>query len=260
MSKRIFTAMPCYSGQVGVHTTQSLLCAQHEAAKRGWEMSPYNFYARQGDADVSCARNVLMQKFRSTDCTDLFYVDSDVSWAPGDFEQLFSHDVDFVGGIYRQKSDDVESYSVEWPEKRELRTDPGSGKSILAVKTMAGGMWRLSRACVEKMVENEPSYFFDKDLPGVKIPWVFEFFIDKPNHIRRSEDVNFCNVWHKLGGKIWVDPLLRVDHTGSKVYKGFLLEALRRESLIAQAAAKAIIPGQRTVLEMAKDQLAGQAS
>jgi hypothetical protein len=41
---------------------------------------------------------MLLSEFVTTDCTDLFFVDGDISWRPGTFGRMGAHPVDFVCG------------------------------------------------------------------------------------------------------------------------------------------------------------------
>jgi hypothetical protein len=35
-----------------------------------------------------------------------------------------------------------------------------------------------------------------------------------------SEDYAFCRRWQKLGGEIWLDPLVKLDHIGHYTFNG----------------------------------------
>ena len=41
-----------------------------------------------------------------------------------------------------------------------------------------------------------------------------------------SEDWMFCHRWAKLGGKIWADISINLNHTGTEDYNGSLLASL----------------------------------
>ena len=30
----------------------------------------------------------------------------------------------------------------------------------------------------------------------------------------------FCNQWRNVGGKIWLDPSIKLDHIGTYIYEG----------------------------------------
>ena len=35
-----------------------------------------------------------------------------------------------------------------------------------------------------------------------------------------SEDYAFCRRWQQLGGEIWLDPLVKLDHVGHYTFNG----------------------------------------
>jgi hypothetical protein len=254
--RSIFVGMPVYAGDVGVGTMQSLLLAFEEAKQGGWGLQASDVYCRVGDADIAAARNVLVGKFLTSDCSHLLFMDADLSFEAGAFTRFISHEVDFVAAAYRIKSDEREHYPILWPEQRRMSLGKG-GHPLLAVEGIAGGLWLLSRACLESMAEaNKDVYFYDDNLPGVKCPWLFEFEFDKKNKIRRSEDFSFCQHWRELGGEVWCDPTINVNHKGSKVYEGSLGSYLQRQVRDDKSNLdRAFEYGGNDVLEMAKREL-----
>ena len=225
--KKIFVAIPAYTGEIGIHTFHSILLALDEARAQGWEMKIENINSRLGDADVSLARNIFLGKFLESDCNELFFVDADVSWHQDEFTRLFSHDVDFVAAAYRSKTD-REGYPVIWPEKK--RMEMIDGKPLLEAAGVPFGMARIRRAGLERLIaEWKPPMFENPDVK-VKCPWLFEFAFND-NKQRMSEDYTFCTKWRGVGGEVWVDPVIQADHTGKKTYCGNLVEFLRGQTM-----------------------------
>jgi len=58
-----------------------------------------------GNSLVHNARDRLLSGFLTTDCTGLFFVDSDISCGPGPFGRIVAHPADFVCGCYRSTSE-----------------------------------------------------------------------------------------------------------------------------------------------------------
>ena len=54
----------------------------------------------------------------------------------------------------------------------------------------------------------------------------FDTYInDKKQYI--SEDYSFCDRWKQLGGKVYVEPSLILNHIGSMNYKGNMLNKIK---------------------------------
>ena len=208
----------------------SLLFAKEEASSMGWELKAENIHSRISDADIGLARNAFLGWFLDSDCTDLLFVDADVSWGQGVFTHLFSHGVDFVAGAYRAKRDDKEIYPVLWPEQRSMCQDELSGKPLLEVSGIGFGFARLSRAGVEKINKLAPRHFNDPLIENIRCPWLFEFAFDGEQ--RKSEDYIFCKRWREAGMKIWLDPSICVDHTGKKTYQGDIYSSIKSETFL----------------------------
>src|SRR5689334_6511480 len=61
---------------------------------------PSAYFLLVGHCHVDDARNVVVRNFLESDCTDLMFLDADVSWEPSGLVQICQRDVDLVGGIY----------------------------------------------------------------------------------------------------------------------------------------------------------------
>lgn len=179
----------------------------------GWGLQEFRWV---GDSLIVSARNVCVAEFLKTDCTDMFFLDSDVGCGAGVFTRMMHHKADVVGAAYRHKCD-TESYPVRWMDKQELWADPDSG--LLEVESIATGFLRIQRHVLEKLAENE-DYFYSK--AGVKCPLIFN--TEVVDHILWGEDYVFCKKWRAQGGKVWVDPEITLNHVAAdgNVYNGHL--------------------------------------
>jgi hypothetical protein len=221
--KNIFVAIPCYSGEIQVQTMVSLLQSMEEARDHGWTIKAENVLCRMQDADIGQARNAYLGAFLATDCTDLWFIDADISWGKGVFPHLFSHEADFVAGAYRSKIEEIK-YPIIWPEQRSIHVDPRSQKPLMPVDGVPAGFIRLSRTGVEKINKAAPRHFHDKFFK-VDCPWVFEFAWHGDQ--RMSEDYHFCKLWREHVGPVHLDPSLCVDHTGKYTYLGDIYSWMR---------------------------------
>jgi hypothetical protein len=219
MPRKIFIAVPAYSGEVTVPTMTSLLRARDEARGQGWECT---IETRPGDSMVHRGRNVMLTDFLESDASDLVFWDADVAAAPGAFLRLVSHPVDFVGGVYPFRQD---------PEGYPLRAigplieDAATGLMTNAELGLPAGFLRVTRAGLERMVAAHPE-LWARERSGRRIVWLFDFALI--DHEPFSEDFVFCRRWREAGGVVWLDPDLTLHHTGQKTFSGRYGDFYRR--------------------------------
>jgi hypothetical protein len=204
--------MPAHTAQAHVATLSSLIHSAIELAAQGMLIT---FKCWAGDSLLPHARNALLADFLTTECTDLVFVDADVSWEPGILSRLLSHDVDFVAGVYRHKRD-PESYPVNWLPKDELWAKNG----LLEVADVPMGFTRMRRAMVQKMFDASDQPYRHHSAPDLDCRVLFDLVYANGGFF--GEDFVFCSRWRELGGKVWVDPELSVTHHGMKDFPGHL--------------------------------------
>lgn len=222
---RLFVGIPAYDGKVGIETVRSLLNEQRAAVLLGWEIQACLL---PGCSLITMGRNQIVADFLASDCDRMVFVDADVSWEAGDLLKLASHPVEVVGGAYRYKKG-VEDYPVRWLARAELWADPKTG--LLEVESVPGGFLAISRAAFDALQQAHPERAYEHE--GRR----FHGFFHAPVEAGRiwGEDTAFCHDWRQAGGQVWLDPELRLTHTGGlQNFEGCVGNWLR--SRIAEAA------------------------
>ena len=111
--KNIHIALPCYSRQIYADTMQSLVAELLYAAERGYCL---HFDYICGGSDIAAMRNAFLSRFLSGESDRLIFIDTDLAWETGSLVKLLGHEVDYVVGGYRCRSD---------PEKYRVHLLPG---------------------------------------------------------------------------------------------------------------------------------------
>lgn len=222
--QKAFIAMPSHDGLPKMATLFSLVQFITEANANGllWELKTWI-----GDSIVASARNVMAGAFLQSDCTDMVFIDSDVSWEIGALTRLLSHPVDMVAGVYRTKKDEQERYPVRFldPSNIEQRDD-----GLIETETVPLGFSRITRSALHKMVRHYDYLNYDCEMaPGVPLWCLFDNELKDRKYW--GEDFVFCKRWRAIGGQIYVDPELHLGHTGMKQFDGHLGEWLRKNTL-----------------------------
>ena len=96
----VFIAVPIYR-EVPSQTAVALLRTT-EALNA--EQISYQFCFLQGNSQVCCARNLLVQQFLETKATHLFWLDADMVWEPRQFLALLAADKDCINAPYMAKT------------------------------------------------------------------------------------------------------------------------------------------------------------
>lgn len=219
---KVHVAVPAYDGKVCVETARALLNEQTAALVAGIELE-VSF--APGCSLITAARNQIVAGFLNTDADRLVFIDSDVSWEPGELLKLASHPVDFVGGAYRYKQE-PEAYPVGWiTERAELIADPETG--LLEVDTLPAGFLALNRAVFERLHEAFPGRDYEH------FGQTFTAYFHAPYRDGRlyGEDAAFCADWRAIGGEVWLDPELSLTHVGGvNRYAGHIGDWLRNRT------------------------------
>lgn len=224
MTRNVFVGIPTRDPLVKVNTMASVVDAVYDLGSAGMAMTLFNW---SGDPLISHARNVVLATFLlKTDCSDLLFVDDDVSWERGAVTRLMGHPVDVVAGVYRHKRD-PESYPVNWFDEGKIMVDNATG--LLDARDVPFGFTRVTRKAAEQMWEAaKDKPFQHSSAPDLECRLVFDMMYEDGKYF--GEDYVFCRKWRDLGGKVWIDPELNLIHTGWKDYHGHIGKWLKGQS------------------------------
>lgn len=211
-------AIPAYTGTIHLGTMRSLFTDLLELQARGDE---WTIHDECGNALIADARALIVSQFLASNCDTLVFVDSDVSWEKGALLKIIDAKVDMVAGIYPQRRDPI-NYCVKWIQKPDLVAVDG----LLEVEGVPAGFMKVSRSQIEKMTEQYPdSEFYVEAAPNKKCWALFaDYRIGKH---KMGEDYAFCKRWTEMGGKVWIDPEIKMGHVGNKTFQGHLGDYLR---------------------------------
>ena len=174
-----------------------------------------------GNAHVDDCRNTITQEFLASDCTELIFLDADVSWEPHQLVRLCQHDKDIVGGVYPYRREDQQK-AGNLPVRMLDGAEVEDG--LLEVEGLPTGFMRIKRHVLETLVK-DADHFAKK---AARVPIVFERTFE--NGVRWGGDIGFCRKWRERGGKIYADYEMRLGHVGKMVMRDSLGSALRRRA------------------------------
>jgi hypothetical protein len=192
------------------------------------------------DEDIVRVRSRFVRAFLETDCTDVLWVDADMSFTPLAVAGLLASGRDFVACPYPRKK-------IHWDDVRaDRRGDPEAAAYHYAITLLPGGiefdegtqtgaiagiglgLALTSRVCLQGMVDHyRDALEFDDLLEGGPKPTValFQLLMPRGESGRRgllSEDHSFCRRWRDIGGDVhmYLGPGSPVDHVGPHYFRG----------------------------------------
>lgn len=172
---------------------------------------------------VGLNRNYIAAHFMDRpELTHLCWIDADQGWSPGHVLRLIEADKDMIGFAIAKKCQDPE-FNVQF--KSEVIVENG----LIEVETLGTGFVMLKRRVFSEMEKRYP----EKKIRGLLAhknpsPHFFGFYenrLDTTGELL-GIDVAFSRLWRAMGGTIWIDPSLAVDHIGLHNYRRGIAEYL----------------------------------
>jgi hypothetical protein len=250
--RKIFLATPMYGGQCAGMFAKSVADLTSICTSNGIELRSYFLF---NESLITRARNYCVDEFMRSDCTHMMFIDSDIGFDPRDVLAMLAlqsddSEYDVLAGPYPKKC-------ISW-EKIKLAVDKGiadedpnvlekyvgdyvfnpkgGGGNIridipVEVSEVGTGFMMTRRSAFEKFEKAFPQYSYKPDhvrteqFDGSReIMQYFQAEIDPASKRYLSEDYWFCQKLIEIGGKIWYCPWMKLQHVGSYIFGGSLVD------------------------------------
>ena len=244
---KFFIATPCYGGALTEPYFRSTikLMTFFNAHK-----IPLAFGTIANESLVTRARNVLLAYFLNSDYTHLMFIDADIEFQVDDILKLWMHDKEVAVGAYPKKgvnwthikeailmdpskqhssqqigalgSDYAINFQFIDKEKKQVGVENG----LIKLHDAGTGFMMIKRTAIDKVLKANPDikYTNDVQMGGVDLKdnfyALFDTMIDPIDRRYLSEDYTFCRRWQDIGGDIWLDPSISLNHYGSFCFQG----------------------------------------
>jgi hypothetical protein len=246
---KFFIATPCYGGQLNEPYFRSVVKMmtffnQHQI--------PLAFGTIANESLVTRARNVLLAYFLNSDYTHLLFIDADIEFQVEDVLKLYAHNKDVVVGAYPKKGvawDRIKSNLADPNNKEKVLTDReiaafgsdyainfkfvdretktiGVENGLIKLHDAGTGFMMIKREAILKMIKAYPEFKYNNDVninnADLKDQFyaLFDTMIDPIDRRYLSEDYTFCRRWQEIGGDIWLDPSISLNHYGHFCFQG----------------------------------------
>lgn len=208
--RKLFIGIPCYDGKVHVKLAYALAQLTPKALQFGVSVQLGHV---AGCSIITMARNMLVDQFLKTDCTDLLFIDADVLATTDDILRLLAQSTgkDITAGAYpRRRKDKMFFMDIYRDEENNLEFDG----ALMRINRVGTGFMLIARHVVEHAAKVSESYLGQDGVGNVAN--VFEFKVE--NGMFVGEDYAFCDKAAKLGYKAWLDVEISLPHVGTEEF------------------------------------------
>jgi len=258
--KHLFIATPCYGGQVAEPYLRSLVRLILLMNRFNVE---FTLSTLANESLITRGRNTLVSFFMENEkATHLFFIDADIEYNPEDVLRMLAYDKPVITGAYPKKAinwdsilnaarspnldetaETIEGHSsnyvtnFDYPEDKDGNKLPNVQISDNLIKLLdAGtGFMMIKKEVIQEMFDKFPETKYNNDLniDNKFEPFMYALFdciIDPQSRRYLSEDYTFCRRWQQIGGDIWLDPRVALNHVGHYTFRGNVRKMLTGES------------------------------
>jgi predicted O-methyltransferase YrrM len=210
----IFLAITCYNHQLYGECSEAILKNCVSLIKAGHIVTPYY----SNDLYIDRSRNMCVNLFLDSACTDLVFVDSDLAFDDDAILKLMKYDKDIVAGAYPYKKSQLE-FPVTLKYDHQMNCKEEETGLVYATRVPTGLM-RIQRKVFEKLK-------CEKDERGIE-----QFFktgmVVKNDPNWYGEDTYFCRKCIDAGIELYIEPRINFTHIGNQEFKGNYHEYLMK--------------------------------
>ena len=229
--RKLFIGIPTYDGKLSIKLAYTLAALMPMAMQHGMSVKLGHV---SGCSIITMARNMLVDQFLDSECTDLLFIDSDVLAKAEDILRLVaqSGDKDITAGSYPRRARDKKFFmDLYFDENNELEFDG----AMMRIQRVGTGFMLIRRHVVED-IANRSEKYLGQDGIG-QVANVFEFTMQDGKFV--GEDYTLCDKARSLGYKVWVDVEISLPHVGQEEFTNDfknevlvpLLEDIRKSKL-----------------------------
>lgn len=247
---KVFVATPCYVGQVHVKYMESIMALQHMLLQNG---IGFEFFNIPFDSLIPRARNASVTRFmQSPGATHLLFIDADIQFHPASVLKMLQENKDVICGCYPKKAVDFEAvknnyskttnqveliqssvhYAFNFKPQRSHKLERG----VVEILDAPTGFMMVKKQVIRDMIRKYPETEYINDVKAYQLQPDDRFFDLFQSQVfdRRylSEDYGFCRLWQMMGGQIYADLTVRLNHIGQFCYFGDPIVYLKNSNSI----------------------------
>ena len=242
---KVFVCTPCYCGQVHVKYMESMMMLQHILLQNKIN---FELYTIPFDSLIPRARNACVTRFmESKESTHLLFIDADIQFDGRSVLKMIQENKDIIVGAYPKKALDMEAvknnyskvdnqieliqssvkYAYNFKPQKTHRVERG----VVEVLDGPTGFMLIKKEAIRSMIKTYPHTEYINDVKAYQInphDRFYDLFQSQVFDGRYlSEDYGFCRLWQRMGGCIFTDLTVKLNHIGQFCYFGDPLTHLK---------------------------------
>ena len=247
---KIMVCTPCYCGQVHVKYMESMLRLQLVLMKYN---IGFEFYTIPFDSLIPRARNACVTRFMaSPEATHLLFIDADIQFDATAVVKMLQENKGCIVGAYPKKALDMQAvkenyskttsqmeliqssvkYAFNFKPQRSHKVERG----VVEVLDAPTGFMMIKKDILRRMIAHYPEVEYMNDVQAYQINKEDRFYDLFPSQIFEgrylSEDYGFCRLWQRMGGEIFTDLTVKLNHIGQFCYFGDPIQFLKHSNAI----------------------------
>lgn len=247
---KIMVCTPCYCGQVHVKYMESVMRLQLVLMKHD---IGFEFYTIPFDSLIPRARNACVTRFmESSTCTHLLFIDADIQFDAMSVMKMLQENKGCIVGAYPKKALDLESLkhqiskvdvnsqldmiqsSVKYAFNFKPQMSHKVERGVVEVLDAPTGFMMIQKKVIRDMINHYPETEYINDVQAYQINKGDRFYDLFPSQVfdgrYLSEDYGFCRLWQRMGGEIYTDLTVKLNHIGQFCYYGDPLKFLKNSN------------------------------
>jgi hypothetical protein len=235
---KIMVCTPCYCGQVHVKYMESMMRLQLVLMKYNIGLE---FYTIPFDSLIPRARNACVTRFMaSKESTHLLFVDADIQFDATSVVKMLQENKGCIVGAYPKKALDMgavkENYtktsnqmeliqsSVKYAFNFKPQKSHRVERGVVEVLDAPTGFMMIKKSVFRSMMAQYPEFEYINDVQAYQVNQHDRFYDLFPSQVfdgrYLSEDYGFCRLWQRMGGEIFTDLTVKLNHIGQFCYFG----------------------------------------
>jgi len=175
----------------------------------------HDFLVIENESLIQRARNNAVTTFLETDFERLLFIDSDIEFTPEDVSKLWNMNCDVAVGCYPMKR--LDTPTTAWKDGSLVDLDQLEG--ITEIDYAGTGFMMIHRQVFDDFRLEFPNRGHREGKPSDNVHdsrESFNYFDTRVDGgVFLSEDYCFCQDFREMGGKILLDPSIKLTHWGS---------------------------------------------